>query len=215
MRSTDRDMPESDFSKLTDEELVKLIQGGDDDALEYIFRKYKKLFESRAERYFLPGGGDRQDLVQEGMIGFYKAVRRFDPDKTVPFAAFADMCVSGQIKNAVTQYTAKKHEPLNSSVNLDGAGGSTENGTDGNVTMDVIDDTPGPEDYVILKESPGNIPWDDIPDLSSYEKSVLTLYLQGRNAREISAELKRPLKSVDNAMQRIRKKRRSQQCRKQ
>ena len=64
MRSTDRDMPESEFSKLTDEELVKLIQGGDDDALEYIFRKYKKLFESRAERYFLPGGGDRQDLGQ-------------------------------------------------------------------------------------------------------------------------------------------------------
>ncbi|MBQ9827528.1 MAG: sigma-70 family RNA polymerase sigma factor [Lachnospiraceae bacterium] len=214
MKYTDRGTQGTDWSGLSDEKIVCLMRDGDDDALEYLFRKYRNLIESRADRFFLPGGGDRQDLIQEGMIGFYKAVRKYDPESGSPFAAFADLCVTSQIKTAVTSYNSKKHEPLNTSVLLEGGmDGSDEDRVDRGT--EIADDTPGPEEYIILKETPLEYMKEEIPGLSSYEKSVLALYLEGKSCREIGEELKRPVKSVDNAIQRIKKKRRSQQCRRQ
>ncbi len=213
MRSTDKEIFNNNYSDLTDEDMVLLIQRGDDDALDYIFKKYKRLYLSRADRFFLASGGDQQDLIQEGMIGLYKAVRNFKPDQGTHFRAFADLCVTSQIKTAVSAYNAKKHQPLNNSENLENRI-SKESVSAGRKSMHhFTDDAGDPETLLINKESDQVRNLRDL-HLSEMEKKVLYLFVNGLSYKEIGKVLGTSEKSVDNAMQRIKQKRRKFLCRK-
>lgn len=179
------------------------MREGDETAEETLFKRYKPLVLSRARAYYLTGG-DREDLVQEGMLGCYKAICGFDDSKQTSFASFADLCIRRQILSAVKLSNRKKHLPLNSSVSLDSP---TEVGGVSSV-MDMVNDTRtrDPEQLLIGQEGFEEISAAINSELSKMEKSVLSLYLRGQSYQQIAAELGKPIKSVDNAIQRTKKK---------
>lgn len=192
------------FSSMTDEQLASLAQNGDTFALEYILEKYKGLVKSRARTYFLIGA-DREDIIQEGMIGLYKAVRDFKPDKLVSFSAFADLCATRQIVTAIKSATRQKHIPLNNYVSLNKPfyEDESEKTLIDFLSENLISD---PEQIVINQESYEQIHKKINELLSGFEQDVLDLYLQGISYSDISERLGRPVKSVDNALQRIKRK---------
>lgn len=192
------------YSSMTDEDIVSLAQGGDTAALEYILEKYKGLIKSRARTYFLIGA-DREDIIQEGMIGLYKAVRDFRTDKLSSFSAFADLCATRQIVTAIKTATRQKHIPLNNYVSLNKPfyEDESEKTLIEFLSESIISD---PEQIVINQESYDQIHKRIDEALSSFEQEVLDLYLQGISYNDISVYLKRPVKSVDNALQRIKRK---------
>lgn len=189
----------------TDEEIVMLVREGDMYALEYIMDKYKDFVRSKARTYFLIGA-DRDDIIQEGMIGLYKAIRDYNPEKTSAFKTFADLCVTRQIITAVKAATRQKHVPLNSYVSLNKPvfDDETEKGT----LLDLMATTKivNPEDILIGQENLHLIEEHISKKLSSFELKVLTLYLEGKNYTDIAEFLDKPLKSIDNALQRIKHK---------
>jgi RNA polymerase sporulation-specific sigma factor len=191
-----------------DEELLRQAHTGSVRATEQLLARYRPLVESKARTYFLLGA-DHEDVVQEGMIGLYKAIRDFRDDRLGPigrFRAFADLCVTRQIITAVKTATRQKHLPLNACISLDHAanGDLDANGT----LLDCLRDSrrSDPEDCLFQRhDSDGRL--DAVRHtLSPLEARVLDLYLQGRAYREISTELRCPLKSVDNALQRVKRK---------
>ncbi|OQB13732.1 MAG: RNA polymerase sigma-H factor [Firmicutes bacterium ADurb.Bin193] len=192
------------YALLSDEDVVLLAQQGDTAALEYIFEKYKTLVRARARSYYLIGA-DKEDIVQEGMIGLYKAVRDFSADKLSGFSVFADLCATRQIVTAIKTATRQKHIPLNTYVSLNKPVYDEESER---TLYDVVSegDTSDPEQIVINEESYVQIRGKIGRCLSDYEWKVLSSYLQGRSYQEISADLKRPVKSIDNALQRIKRK---------
>ena len=193
-----------EHEKLTDEELVELSASGDRRATEVILVRYKNLVRSRAKAYFL-AGADRDDIVQEGMIGLFKAVRDFDITKQPTFRGFAEMCVKRQMITAVKASTRQKHAPLNSYVSLSEpvyADNSERTLVDMLVEREAID----PEEVFLRREKAEAISAEIETKLSSLEKTVLSLYIGGMNYQEIAAELDRPPKSIDNALQRIKRK---------
>lgn len=192
------------FAGLSDEEIITIIQEGNTEALDYIITKYQPFVRLKARSYFLTGG-DREDIVQEGMIGLYKAIRDFKEDRLSSFKAFAELCITRQIITAIKTATRQKHIPLNTSVSLDKPVYDEESDR---TLMDVIagpalDD---PEDLVIHKEDFSKMEEEMNKVLSGLEKEVLALYLEGQSYQEISDELNRQVKSVDNALQRIKRK---------
>lgn len=194
----------TDFTELSDEELIVRIQEGGTDALDFLITKYQSFVKMKARSYFMMGG-DREDIIQEGMIGLYKAIRDFRMDRLSSFKAFAELCITRQIITAIKTATRQKHIPLNTSVSLDKPVFDEESDR---TLLDVIagsvlDD---PEDLMIHKEDFIQMEEEINKVLSGLEKQVLTLYLEGQSYQEISDELNRQVKSVDNALQRIKRK---------
>ncbi len=192
------------FDQFEDDEIVRLVHAGNSDALDYLIHKYKNFVRAKARSYFLIGA-DREDIVQEGMIGLYKAIRDYKGDKLSSFKAFAELCITRQIITAIKTATRQKHIPLNSYVSLDKPIYDEESDR---TLLDVISGTKvvNPEELFINQEE-----FDDIEDkmtelLSDLERKVLMLYLDGRSYQEISVDLNRHVKSIDNALQRVKRK---------
>ena len=192
------------FANLTDEEIVTMAQETDGTALEYLLNKYKNFVRSKARSYFLIGA-DHEDIVQEGMIGLYKAIRDFKPDKLSSFRAFAELCITRQIITAIKTATRQKHIPLNSYVSLNKPLYDEESDR---TLLDVIIEgrATNPEELLISQEDLMSIR-DKIDEvLSGLEQEVLAAYLDGESYQEIAVNLGRHVKSIDNALQRVKRK---------
>lgn len=192
------------FEGMTDEQIVKLAQASDGMALEYLLNKYKNFVRSKARSYFLIGA-DHEDIVQEGMIGLYKAIRDFKEEKLSSFRAFAELCITRQIITAIKTATRQKHIPLNSYVSLNKPIYDDESDR---TLLDVITEgwASNPEDMLINQEDIGAIEGRIGEMLSSLEKQALARYLEGKSYQEISDEMGRHVKSIDNALQRVKRK---------
>lgn len=188
---------------LKDEELIKLYRDGNEDAIDIIFERYKYLVRKKAKAMYI-AGGDNDDLIQEGMIGLYKAVRDYNEDRQASFATFAGMCINRHMMSAVTASNRKKNIPLNSYVSFDApADGDEQSGTR---LVEVLkpDNEQNPEYMFIDREHTRLLEDKIVRALSVYEKKVLDMYLEGKDYIEIAKELNKQPKSVDNAIQRIR-----------
>lgn len=197
-------MDRSILDNLTDEELVKMAQNSDNDALETILSRYRNLVYSKSKPYFLAGADD-DDIIQEGFIGLYKAVTDFDGERFPFFRVFASVCVTRHIITAVKAASRKKHQPLNSYVSLDQSGYDD----DGDTTLfDVIAsaELQDPEAILIDKENVDGMEYTISKVLSKLEAQVLVCHLEGMSYGEIAAKLGKDVKAVDNAVQRIKKK---------
>lgn len=193
-----------DYTHMTDEEVVHLCQQGDSLAQEYVFNKYKNFVRSKARSYFLIGA-DHEDIVQEGMIGLYKAIRDYRPDKLSSFRAFAELCITRQIITAIKTATRQKHIPLNSYVSLNKPLYDEESDR---TLLDVIIEgrASNPEELIIGQEDLSSIHAKIDEVLSSLEQEVLRSYLDGKSYQEIADNLGRHVKSIDNALQRVKRK---------
>lgn len=192
------------FERYSDEELVEQVHLGNVDALDYLITKYRLFVKAKARSYFLIGA-DREDIVQEGMIGLYKAIRDFKWDKLASFRAFAELCITRQIITAIKTATRQKHIPLNSYVSLDKPIYDEESER---TLMDVITSplSDNPEHLMINREEYNRLEGKMSEVLSELEQQVLALYLEGRSYNEISELLNRHVKSIDNALQRVKRK---------
>lgn len=193
-----------EFMGLEDEKLVELVHQGTGEALDFLIHKYQNFVRAKAKAYFLIGA-DKEDIVQEGMIGLYKAIRDFKEDKLTSFKAFAELCITRQIITAIKTATRQKHIPLNSYVSLDKPIYDEESDR---TLMDVISGTKvmDPEELIINQEEFRQIEGKMTELLSDLERKVLALYLDGQSYQEISEELNRHVKSIDNALQRVKRK---------
>ncbi len=191
------------YASMTDEELVRLAQAGDGEALPFLLDKYKNFVRTRARSYFLIGA-DHEDIVQEGMIGLYKAIRDYNPEKLTTFRAFAELCVKRQIITAIKTATRQKHYALNSYVSLNKPLYDEESDR---TLLDVLEGrVTNPEDLYISQEDLSHIETQIDSMLSDLEQKVLQCFLDGSSYQEIAEELGRHVKSIDNALQRIKKK---------
>lgn len=193
-----------EYDSSTDEEIVEAVRNGDSIALEYLINKYKNFVRAKARSYFLIGA-DREDIVQEGMIGLYKAIRDFKGDKLASFKAFAELCITRQIITAIKTATRQKHIPLNSYVSLDKPIYDEDSDR---TLLDVICGTrvSDPEELIINQEEFVGLEDKMSEILSDLERKVLMLYLDGRSYQEIAVDLDRHVKSIDNALQRVKRK---------
>ncbi|KFM94049.1 RNA polymerase sigma-H factor [Bacillus paralicheniformis] len=189
---------------MEDEQVIEMVHVGDSDALDYLITKYRNFVRAKARSYFLIGA-DREDIVQEGMIGLYKSIRDFREDKLTSFKAFAELCITRQIITAIKTATRQKHIPLNSYVSLDKPIYDEESDR---TLLDVISGAKvmNPEELIINQEEFDDIELKMGELLSDLERKVLALYLDGRSYQEISEELNRHVKSIDNALQRVKRK---------
>lgn len=193
------------YETMTDEDIIlKIKDGHDNAALNYLITKYRNFVRAKARSYFLIGA-DREDIIQEGMIGFYKAIRDFRNDKLSSFRAFAELCVTRQIITAIKTATRQKHIPLNSYVSLNKPIYDEESDR---TLLDVIAGAriTDPEELVISREELVDIERKMEKILSDLEWKVLMSYLDGKSYQEIAAELNRHVKSIDNALQRVKRK---------
>ncbi len=200
---TPQENPKHGFEHLTDEEIVALAQAGDDKALVHLLEVFKAAVRVKARSYFLIGA-DHEDIVQEGMIGLYKAIRDYRPDRLASFRAFADLCIKRQIITAIKTATRQKHIPLNSYVSLN----KPLYEEDGERTLlDMIEgQVTNPEELYINQEEMSSIQAMIDKLLSSFERQVLSAFLDGRSYQEIADMLGRHVKAIDNALQRIKMK---------
>ena len=190
---------------LDDEALVNSAREGDDQAIEILLKRYRHYARAKARTYFL-AGGDREDIVQEGMIGLFKAIRDFQSERSTAFRAFAELCITRQIITAIKTATRQKHIPLNSYVSLSkpspGDDGDQRPLGDSIASQTLAD----PADLVISAEEIATIRASMTRLLSSLETEVLQLYMDGKSYQEIADMLGRHVKSIDNALQRIKRK---------
>ncbi|GIO88362.1 RNA polymerase sporulation sigma factor SigH [Paenibacillus faecis] len=194
----------SDYEVLNDEDIVEAVRNGDSEALEYLINKYRSFVRAKARSYFLIGA-DREDIIQEGMIGLYKSIRDFRGDKLASFKAFAEICITRQIITAIKTATRQKHIPLNSYVSLDKPIYDEDSDR---TLLDVICGSRvcDPEELIINQEEFTGLEDKMSEILSDLERKVLMLYLDGRSYQEIAVDLKRHVKSIDNALQRVKRK---------
>ncbi|MBQ3862921.1 MAG: RNA polymerase sporulation sigma factor SigH [Schwartzia sp.] len=195
----------SEFDNLSDEDIVFSIKDNDDkQALDYIINKYKNFVRAKARSYFLIGA-DREDIIQEGMIGLYKAIRDFRNDKLSSFRAFAELCVTRQIITAIKTATRQKHIPLNSYVSLNKPIYDEDSDR---TLLDVLSGVrvSDPEELIISREEFVDIAEKMESILSDLEWKVLMSYLDGHSYQEIAVDLDRHVKSIDNALQRVKRK---------
>ncbi|NEU06430.1 MULTISPECIES: RNA polymerase sporulation sigma factor SigH [Clostridium] len=192
------------FIDKTDEEIVILAREGNKEALDYLLCKYENFVRGKAKSYFLIGA-DREDIYQEGMIGLFKAIRDFRLDKLASFKAFAELCVTRQIITAVKTATRQKHIPLNTYISLNKPIYDEESER---TLMDIISGVKisDPEELVISREELQNIENEIGQVLSELEMEVLMSYLDGKSYQEIACDLDRQAKSIDNALQRVKRK---------
>lgn len=194
------------FINLTDEQIISLIKQGNEEALAYLLEKYKDIVNMRVNKYFMIGA-EREDVIQEGMIGLFKAIKSFNPEKQNSFKSFANICIERQLITAIKTSNRQKHMPLNSylSLNTSAYENNDENGTElieifNNKTVE------DPLETIMKKEYYDNIESAVNKNLSKFEKRVLDRFLKGESYVKIAQNLEAPVKSVDNAIQRIRKK---------
>ncbi|MDR7523184.1 MAG: RNA polymerase sporulation sigma factor SigH [Armatimonadota bacterium] len=192
------------YHELVDEELVEHAKGGDDRAAEFLISKYRNFVRVKAKAYFLIGA-DREDIIQEGMIGLYKAIRDFRRDKLSSFRAFAELCITRQIITAIKTATRQKHIPLNSYISLNKPIYDEDSDR---TLLDVISSikVSDPEELVINQEASATMRERIRKNLSDLECRVLTAYLEGKSYQEMANELNRHVKSIDNALQRVKRK---------
>ena len=192
------------YQQMNDEQVVEMCHQGDSEAEEYLLNKYKNFVRAKARSYFLIGA-DHEDIVQEGMIGLYKAIRDFKPEKLSSFRAFAELCITRQIIPAIKTATRQKHIPLNSYVSLNKPLYDEESDR---TLLDVIMEgrISDPEELIINRENLGNIHNKISEVLSGLEQEVLQAYLDGKSYQEIADALGRHVKSIDNALQRVKRK---------
>ena len=186
---------------LTDEALCRLAASGDRRAEETLVSRYTRLVRSCARPYFL-AGGDSEDLTQEGMLGLIKAVREFQADKDTSFRTFAEICIRSRLYSALRSAGREKHQVLNQSISLDTPDFDSNSYTSGTNCLAQR----GPEDELIDREHTVALLSGVRKQLSEFEAKILGYYLNGLSCREIAQEVERPVKSVDNAVQRIRRK---------
>jgi RNA polymerase sporulation-specific sigma factor len=198
----------AEYDSLSDEEVVSRIQNGDQPAIDYLLEKYKYLVRNKAKALFLIGG-DKDDLIQEGMIGLYKAIRDYRAGKDSSFFNFADLCISRQIYSAIKASNRKKNIPLNTYISLY-APAYGENGDmeDKEALVDIIHqkNVSNPEELVIDKENTSMIEYELVRRLSDLEKQVLDLYMQDLKYVQIAEVLGKEPKTIDNALTRIKSK---------
>ncbi len=199
---TDFTTPE--YGAMEDEQLAVLAKAGDATASDELYHRYKNIVRGKARPYFLVGA-DRDDLIQEGMIGLFKAIRDFSDEKNNSFRPFAEICITRQILTAIKQATRNKHKPLNS---YDSLYESVYDDGSEKQLMDMIESRTAldPEELYIKQELHESLMQTVEKSLTEYERAVLDGFLDGRSYSEIAAELGHSTKSVDNALQRIRKK---------
>lgn len=195
------------FDSMDDEQLIVLIHdGGNNETVDYIMNKYKDLVRKKAASMYILGA-DRDDLIQEGMIGLFKAVRDYDAGRDASFSTFADLCISRQMYSAIKSLSRKKHMPLNSYISIYASREDSEQGSD--VSLEEILESDSnfiPEQYVLDQENLKILEENIDKDLSDLERQVLDLYITGMSIKKIAGVLGRDEKSTDNAMQRVRAK---------
>ncbi|KIE47931.1 RNA polymerase sigma-H factor [Clostridium argentinense CDC 2741] len=203
-KRVDNEELNSQFMNKTDEEIVVEARNGDNRALEYLLCKYQNFVKAKAKSYFLIGA-DKEDIYQEGMIGLFKAIRDFRTDKLASFKAFAELCVTRQIITAVKTATRQKHIPLNTYVSLNKPIYDEESDR---TLLDIISGVKvsDPEELVISREEVESIENEIGEVLSDLEMEVLMSYLDGKSYQEIACDLDRHAKSIDNALQRVKRK---------
>lgn len=192
------------FQSMGDEEIVRFAKAGHSQATEHLLSKYRAVVEGKARCYFLIGQ-DAEDIIQEGMIGLFKAIRDFRNDKLLPFRAFAELCISRQIFTAIKAATRQKHIPLNQYVSL------YTNVFDADSDRTLLDtiaeqEIADPEEVIITQEFSDDLRRHIRQELSELESAVLKSHLEGKSYQEIAGELRRRVKSVDNALQRAKRK---------
>ena len=190
--------------ELSDEKLVELSMSGNELALEILIERYKGLVRAKAHAYFM-AGADADDMIQEGMIGLFKAIKTYDANKDSSFRTFAEICIKGQIVTAVKASNRQKHMPLYSSLSFDRPVYDEDSDKEGYEVMEV-DNGQNPEEIYIKEEE-----LQDMRDkiellLSDFERRVIKLYLSGYSYQQIAKILEKPEKSIDNALQRLKRK---------
>ena len=192
------------INEISDEEIVLKAKGGNKLAQEKIINKYEQFVRNKAKSYFLIGA-DKEDIYQEGMIGLYKAIRDFNPEKLTSFKGFAELCITRQIITAIKTATRQKHIPLNTYVSLNKPMYEEESDR---TLLDVIEGltVSDPEELIIGREEVNHIEKEISKVLSELELEVLMSYLDGKTYQEIACDLDRQAKSIDNALQRVKKK---------
>ncbi len=196
-----------DYDNMTDEDLVKIIKSGDKSAFEYLLNKYKELVNIKVSKYYIVGA-EKDDIVQEGLIGLFKAIKSYKSDMKNSFKSFANMCIERQLITAIKSSNRQKHMPLNSYLSLNISAYDEEDGKSDTPLIDVFNTTliEDPLDTITKKEYYKNIEETIDKSLSDFEKKVLNKYINGKSYIEIAEDLDTPVKSIDNAIQRIRKK---------
>jgi len=194
----------NDMKNMSDEKLLELLRDGDTKITDFLLEKYRNFVRAKARTYFLIGA-DREDVIQEGMIGLYKAIRDYRPENGSSFRTFADLCITRQIITAIKTATRQKHLPLNSYISLNKPAYEDEN--ENTLIENFIEKRRSdPEEIMINKEKFQIFEEKLVLSLSKYESSVLKRYIRGNSYTQIAAELNKPEKSIDNALQRIKKK---------
>jgi RNA polymerase sporulation-specific sigma factor len=189
---------------MEDEEVIDLVHHGEIEALEFLIHKYRLYVRAKAKSYYLIGA-DREDIIQEGMIGLFKAIRDFNKEKVTAFKSFAELCITRQIITAIKTATRQKHIPLNSYVSLDKPIFDDESDR---TLMDIVTNSKelSPEELVISKEEVNDIEIKMSELLTDFERGVLYSYLDGQSYKEISLKYKRSSKAIDNALTRVKRK---------
>ncbi len=193
-----------EYELMKDEDIVELVRSGDILALDYLLNKYRNFVKAKSATYFLVGG-DRDDIVQEGMIGLFKAIRDYDRHRLTSFVSFVELCIKRQIITAIKTATRKKHIPLNSYISLNKP--LYEEEAD-RVLMDIVEGTKNldPMEIFIIEEEIKKMESRMNKMLSDLELEVMQEYLQGKSYEEIALEINRDTKCIDNAIQRVKKK---------
>jgi RNA polymerase sporulation-specific sigma factor len=196
-----------EYNNMSDEQIIEMVRAEDKKALEFLICKYKDLVNSKVNKYFIIGA-EREDIIQEGLIGLYKAIKDFDNTKQNSFKSFANLCVERQLITAIKSSNRQKHIPLNSYLSLNMAAYENEDGNNQTQIVDVLNNNivEDPLETITKKEYMSSV--ENIIDtsLSSFEKKVLNRYIKGESYVTIAEKLDTPVKSIDNAIQRIRKK---------
>ena len=193
------------YSNLQDEEIIKLIKQGDNQALSFLIEQYKELVNIKVGKYYIIGA-EREDTIQEGMIGLFKAIKSFDATKQNSFKTFANMCIERQLITAIKSSNRQKHIPLNSYLSLNNSAYENEDNDEELINTFDSKTIEDPLDTIMKKEYYKTIETTIDKTLSIFEKQVLNRYMQGESYIDIANKLDAPVKSVDNAIQRIRKK---------
>lgn len=192
-----------DLSSMEENDILLLAREGNTEAVEFLLNKYKNFVKAKSRTYFLIGA-EKSDIVQEGMIGLYKAIKDYNPAGGSSFRSFADLCITRQIITAIKTATRLKHLPLNSYISLNK---SSDDENENTLIESILEiQHPDPEEIMINKERLGIIEQQLKSCLSKYETEVLKRYVAGKSYLEISKELEKSEKSIDNALQRIKKK---------
>lgn len=195
---------ENKYSNMTDEEIVSQVKHGDKYALEYLLDKYKELVNMKVGKYYIIGA-EREDIIQEGMIGLYKAIKDYEGEKQSTFKSFANMCIERQLITAIKTSNRQKHMPLNSYLSLNTAAYDEDEDTE---LIEVFNNkiVEDPLEMITKKEYYKTVEEVIDKSLSNFEKKVLQRFVQGDSYIDIANKLDAPVKSIDNAIQRIRKK---------